>query len=172
MLSFDEWNVWYHSNEQDRAILAGAEGWPHAPRLLEDIYNFEDVLQDGANARGAGVSIYSDFSMLPEGELVVESRGRKYRLRRYQDNAAADRLTVAALDGSAVDQDTVRQLVAGLSPSLLAPLFVALSEVIVCDELRVIFEVLAAFVNERPPDPSRPVELTVSDPESTVVPPE
>ena len=46
-ISFDEWNVWYHSNEQDRAILAGAEGWPHAPRLLEDIYNFEDVLQVG-----------------------------------------------------------------------------------------------------------------------------
>ena len=28
-ISFDEWNVWYHSNEQDRAILAGNEGWPH-----------------------------------------------------------------------------------------------------------------------------------------------
>jgi alpha-L-arabinofuranosidase len=46
-ISFDEWNVWYHSNQQDRAILEGAEGWPHAPRLLEDIYNFEDVLQVG-----------------------------------------------------------------------------------------------------------------------------
>jgi alpha-L-arabinofuranosidase len=46
-ISFDEWNVWYHSNEQDRAILDGNEGWPHAPRLLEDIYNFEDVLQVG-----------------------------------------------------------------------------------------------------------------------------
>lgn len=46
-ISFDEWNVWYHSNAQDRAILEGNEGWPHAPRLLEDIYNFEDVLQVG-----------------------------------------------------------------------------------------------------------------------------
>jgi len=46
-ISFDEWNVWYHSNKQDRAILDGNEGWPHAPRLLEDIYNFEDVLQVG-----------------------------------------------------------------------------------------------------------------------------
>jgi len=46
-ISFDEWNVWYHSNEQDKAILEGNEGWPHAPRLLEDIYNFEDVLQVG-----------------------------------------------------------------------------------------------------------------------------
>ena len=46
-ISFDEWNVWYHSNAQDRAILEGNEGWPQAPRLLEDIYNFEDVLQVG-----------------------------------------------------------------------------------------------------------------------------
>jgi hypothetical protein len=33
-------------------------------------------------------------------------------------------LTVAALDGSVVDRDTVRQLVYGLSPSLLAPMYV------------------------------------------------
>lgn len=46
-ISFDEWNVWYHSRKQDRAILDGKGGWPHAPRLLEDIYNFEDVLQVG-----------------------------------------------------------------------------------------------------------------------------
>jgi Alpha-L-arabinofuranosidase len=44
-ISFDEWNVWYHSHKQDRAILDGKHGWPHAPALLEDIYNFEDVLQ-------------------------------------------------------------------------------------------------------------------------------
>jgi alpha-N-arabinofuranosidase len=46
-ISFDEWNVWYHSNAADRAILDGNGGWPHAPRLLEDAYNFEDVLQVG-----------------------------------------------------------------------------------------------------------------------------
>jgi alpha-L-arabinofuranosidase len=46
-ISFDEWNVWYHSNAQDREILGGSKGWPHAPRLLEDNYNFEDVLQVG-----------------------------------------------------------------------------------------------------------------------------
>ena len=46
-ISFDEWNVWYHSNQQDRKVLEGDNGWPHAPALLEDIYNFEDVLQVG-----------------------------------------------------------------------------------------------------------------------------
>lgn len=46
-ISFDEWNVWYHSREQDKAILEGKEGWPFAPPLLEDIYDFADVLQVG-----------------------------------------------------------------------------------------------------------------------------
>lgn len=46
-ISFDEWNVWYHSNKKDREILGGNSGWPHAPGLLEDIYNFEDVLMVG-----------------------------------------------------------------------------------------------------------------------------
>ncbi|OYD07168.1 arabinosylfuranosidase ArfA [Paludifilum halophilum] len=42
-LSFDEWNVWYHSNEADRQI----EPWSVAPPLLEDVYNFEDALLVG-----------------------------------------------------------------------------------------------------------------------------
>ena len=42
---------------------------------------------------------------------------------RSHDEAAGERLTVAALDHSAVDEDTVRQLVACLSPSFLRPLF-------------------------------------------------
>ena len=42
-LSFDEWNVWYHSNEQDSKI----EPWLKAPPKLEDIYNFEDALLVG-----------------------------------------------------------------------------------------------------------------------------
>ena len=41
-LSFDEWNVWYHSNN------APFERWSEAPALLEDIYNFEDALLVGS----------------------------------------------------------------------------------------------------------------------------
>ena len=37
-LSFDEWNVWYHSNGDY------VEKWSTAPHQLEDIYNFEDAL--------------------------------------------------------------------------------------------------------------------------------
>jgi len=45
-LSFDEWNVWYHSNEQDRK-LREEKPWGIAPPILEDIYNFEDALLVG-----------------------------------------------------------------------------------------------------------------------------
>ncbi len=46
-LSFDEWNVWYHSNEQDKEIVK-ADKWNRALPLLEDVYNFEDALLVGA----------------------------------------------------------------------------------------------------------------------------
>ncbi len=42
-LSFDEWNVWFHSNEADKKL----EPWQIAPHQLEDIYNFEDALVVG-----------------------------------------------------------------------------------------------------------------------------
>jgi len=42
-LSFDEWNVWYHSNNEDANIMQN-EPWRIAPPLLEDIYTFEDAL--------------------------------------------------------------------------------------------------------------------------------
>lgn len=43
-LSLDEWNVWYHSNDQD----AKTAPWQTAPHLLEDVYNFEDALLIGS----------------------------------------------------------------------------------------------------------------------------
>ena len=46
-LSFDEWNVWYHSNEQDREVWK-QDKWGRALPLLEDVYNFEDALLIGA----------------------------------------------------------------------------------------------------------------------------
>ena len=43
MLSFDEWNVWFHSAEQDKK----QEPWQVAPPLLEDMYNLEDAIVVG-----------------------------------------------------------------------------------------------------------------------------
>jgi alpha-N-arabinofuranosidase len=51
MLSFDEWNVWYRTRRKraDRV----KEGWPVAPRILEEIYTMEDALAFG----GACISL-------------------------------------------------------------------------------------------------------------------
>ncbi|HSI82414.1 MAG: alpha-N-arabinofuranosidase [Candidatus Methylacidiphilales bacterium] len=43
MLSFDEWNVWYHSHQTDRVIAP----WQVGPPRLEDVYNMEDALVVG-----------------------------------------------------------------------------------------------------------------------------
>ena len=43
-LSFDEWNVWFHSNDADAKL----EKWQTAPPQLEDIYTFEDALLVGS----------------------------------------------------------------------------------------------------------------------------
>ena len=43
-LSFDEWNVWFHSNDADAKL----EKWQVAPPQLEDIYTFEDALLVGS----------------------------------------------------------------------------------------------------------------------------
>ncbi|HEY0165267.1 MAG TPA: alpha-N-arabinofuranosidase, partial [Sphingomicrobium sp.] len=44
MLSLDEWNVWFKAHTPDDLKK---RGWPKAPRLLEEIYNFEDALVIG-----------------------------------------------------------------------------------------------------------------------------
>jgi alpha-L-arabinofuranosidase len=42
-LSFDEWNVWFHSEHGDAVV----QPWSVGPRLLEDVYTFEDALVVG-----------------------------------------------------------------------------------------------------------------------------
>lgn len=43
-LSFDEWNVWYRTKDEEKDI----ERWQIAPHLLEEKYNFEDCLLVGS----------------------------------------------------------------------------------------------------------------------------
>jgi alpha-N-arabinofuranosidase len=48
-LSFDEWNVWYLREHQEReAADAGKREWSHAPRLLEDVYTVADAVVVGS----------------------------------------------------------------------------------------------------------------------------
>jgi alpha-N-arabinofuranosidase len=44
MLSFDEWNVWYRARGPE---YSRPHGWPEAPKLIEEVYNFEDALIAG-----------------------------------------------------------------------------------------------------------------------------
>ena len=46
MLSFDEWNLWYHTKNQDDDLMKN-NPWNAIPRLLEDVYTFEDALVVG-----------------------------------------------------------------------------------------------------------------------------
>ena len=46
LLSFDEWNVWYHSLKKDENEMK-ERPWQVAPSLLEDVYTFEDALVVG-----------------------------------------------------------------------------------------------------------------------------
>ncbi|MEW6045978.1 MAG: alpha-N-arabinofuranosidase [Bacillota bacterium] len=43
-LSFDEWNVWFHSHEASAKVAP----WQVAPPLLEDVYTLEDALLVGS----------------------------------------------------------------------------------------------------------------------------
>src|SRR4051794_5519878 len=57
-----------------------------------------------------------------DGELIVEDRGARYRIRSVHDGSGHTRLSIAAVDGSPVDQQTIRRMVGGLTPSILTPL--------------------------------------------------
>src|SRR3712207_2698709 len=59
---------------------------------------------------------------LVSGELIVEQGPTRLRIRRTCDEGGRVKLTLAALEGSAVDHQTMRRLVRNLSPSILIPL--------------------------------------------------
>jgi alpha-N-arabinofuranosidase len=45
-ISFDEWNVWYATEFEESGKIT--EGWPVAPRLLEDVYSVADAVVVGS----------------------------------------------------------------------------------------------------------------------------
>jgi hypothetical protein len=113
-------------------IVHGAAGWPGV--CLEAHGNQLTAVCGPSNSGKstmAGLMGHALFgkaepqvagTMLPEGELIVEGGGGRYRLRRLRDAKNVARLTVAALDGAAVDHQTTRRLVGNLSPGVLGPL--------------------------------------------------
>lgn len=60
---------------------------------------------------------------LIEGSIAVDSPQGAFVLRRHRDGGPHGRLTVAAAGGAAVDGRTIRSLLGGVAPALLAELY-------------------------------------------------
>lgn len=94
MLSLDEWNVWYkaHSPSDLRK-----PGWPKAPPLLEEIYNFEDALVVG----GALITLINNADRVKTaclaqlvnviGAIFTETGGPAWRQTIFHPFAQASR---------------------------------------------------------------------------------
>ncbi|MEP7314623.1 MAG: alpha-N-arabinofuranosidase, partial [Pseudomonadota bacterium] len=95
MLSMDEWNVWYKARTP--ADLA-KPGWPQAPKLLEEIYNFEDALVVG----GALITLINHADRVKSaclaqlvnviGAIMTETGGPAWRQTIFHPFAQASRL--------------------------------------------------------------------------------
>ncbi len=94
MLSLDEWNVWYKAHTP--ADLR-KPGWPKAPPLLEEIYNFEDALVVG----GALITMINNADRVKAaciaqlvnviGPIMTETGGPAWRQTIFHPFAQASR---------------------------------------------------------------------------------
>ncbi len=80
-LSFDEWNVWYHSNTTANKIIP----WTIAPPQLEDKYNMEDALLVGSmlitllkHADRVKIACLAQLVNVI-APIITENKGRIYR---------------------------------------------------------------------------------------------
>jgi alpha-N-arabinofuranosidase len=95
MLSMDEWNVWYKARTP--ADLA-QPGWPKAPKLLEEVYNFEDALVVG----GALITLINHADRVKSaclaqlvnviGAIMTETGGPAWRQTIFHPFSQASRL--------------------------------------------------------------------------------
>jgi uncharacterized protein YhaN len=117
--------------------LAGRGAWPdlHIEQLHPQLNVFfgnpgsgKSIIAQLANhllygkSQSARQQQFGQTVPLLEGRLVVESSLGTFALRRQLDPDRTSRLTVAAVDRSAVDSRTVQNLLGDISPLLLAQL--------------------------------------------------
>jgi alpha-N-arabinofuranosidase len=94
MLSLDEWNVWYKAHTP--ADLK-KPGWPKAPPLIEEIYNFEDALIVG----GALITLINNSDRVKAaciaqlvnviGPIMTETGGPAWRQTIFHPFAQASK---------------------------------------------------------------------------------
>jgi alpha-N-arabinofuranosidase len=104
-LSFDEWNVWFHTLEDDKKVTP----WTRAPRLLEDVYTAEDATLVGGmlitllnNADRVKIACLAQLVNVI-APIMTETGGRAWRQTIFHPFA----LTAAAAKGGT----TLRQYV-------------------------------------------------------------
>ncbi len=95
MLSMDEWNVWYKARTPNDLAKPG---WPEAPKLLEEVYNFEDALVVG----GALITLINHADRVKSaclaqlvnviGAIMTETGGPAWRQTIFHPFAQASRL--------------------------------------------------------------------------------
>jgi alpha-N-arabinofuranosidase len=109
MLSLDEWNVWYKAHTP--ADLR-KPGWPEAPPLLEEIYNFEDALIVG----GALITLINNADRVKAaclaqlvnviGAIFTETGGPAWRQTIFHPFAQASRHARGQVLRAKVQTDT------------------------------------------------------------------
>ncbi|MCH2118794.1 MAG: hypothetical protein MK161_13965 [Pirellulales bacterium] len=70
-----------------------------------------------------GIATPDRYSAQPDGELLIEDQGDRYRLRRYNDIAPPGRLTVSSPDGAQLNAKTVQNLLSGISSVVLSKIY-------------------------------------------------
>ena len=123
MLSLDEWNVWYKAHTPEDVKKPG---WPKAPPLLEEIYNFEDALVVG----GALIVMMNNADRVKAaclaqlvnviGPIFTETGGPAWRQTIFHPIADATRLGHGEVLRLKVDTTTFTTQAHGDIPHLLA----------------------------------------------------
>ncbi|MGH8494972.1 MAG: alpha-N-arabinofuranosidase, partial [Gammaproteobacteria bacterium] len=109
MLSLDEWNVWYKAHTPDDLRKPG---WPQAPKLIEEIYNFEDALIVG----GALIAMINNADRVKTaclaqlvnviGPIMTETGGPAWRQTIFHPFALASRFARGEVLKAKIESDT------------------------------------------------------------------
>ncbi len=123
MLSVDEWNVWYKARTPEDLARPG---WPVAPELLEEVYNFEDALVVG----GALITLVNHADRVKTaclaqlvnaiGAIRTETGGPAWRQTIFHPFALTARLARGNVLRLATDCDTFSAGDYPDAPNLLA----------------------------------------------------
>lgn len=123
MLSLDEWNVWYKAHTPGDLRKPG---WPEAPKLIEEVYNFEDALIVG----GALITMINRADRVKVaclaqlvnviGPIMTETGGAAWRQTIFHPFAQAARFARGEVLRTKVESDSFSAGTRDGLPCLLA----------------------------------------------------